>query len=223
MTATIFLLFLLGFALSLAECSFLSISVLEKPVSLRPRVNFKGFGSSRSAGRLHIDGTRVEASTSPEDGTGGVTPGDKPSKIREIEVNADSILDEAQRTRLLELIRRRADARWRGDYRAADAARVDIERIALPAGIKLLLEDIPRSKGGGSKWKLVYQLEVFVDDLETSPSLSLLSASATKKKRPSVLNLAHAALGMSVSCSERAVNVPVDQLSHLVINGHQQY
>lgn len=82
---------------------------------------------------------------------------------------------------------KRSEARWDGNYKEADAALEQLQATPLPDGYVLKIEDLPRSKGGGSTWQLVYR---FLGDGEAFEG-------------PSVLQLAHAALGLAVSSSEQ--------------------
>lgn len=85
------------------------------------------------------------------------------------------------------LVDDRGKARWKGDYLQADAIKEQILGVGLPEGLVLTLEDVPRAQGGGSKWKLSYA---------TTPDEEM------SYQGPSVLQLAHAALGLAVSCSQ---------------------
>jgi len=125
-------------------------------------------------------------------------------KQNEIAVSAESVLDEKVKNQLSELVKLRANKRWNGDYASADRLREQIELLDLPEGFRVVVQDIPRSEGGGSSWKLVYELPV--DEV----------------KGQSVLNLAHAALGMAVSASERKASISSEQLDRLVHQAKDQ-
>lgn len=91
------------------------------------------------------------------------------------------------------LIDVRSQARWEANYETADTIKDQLHQLELPPGYQLILEDLPRSKGGGTQWKLQYDIMQNGDDLTVvAPS------------RPScILQLAHRALGLAVSCSQR--------------------
>ncbi|KAG7341769.1 putative methyltransferase [Nitzschia inconspicua] len=86
------------------------------------------------------------------------------------------------------LIERRSRARWEGDYVTADTLKEQLQQLTLPPRCRLIVEDLPRSRGGGSTWKVEYNSMV-EERLNTT--------------LPSILQLAHRALGLSVSCSQR--------------------
>ena len=132
--------------------------------------------------------------------------GNQALHLHQITVDADTVLDEYLRSTLTTLVRQRADARWKGDYTAADVFRKQIELLDLPPGFEIVTEDIARNEGGGSTWKLVY-------DLHTAGAAVVNNS---HRQSASVLNLAHAALGMVVSSSERGVAVSPQQLDPLV-------
>jgi SAM-dependent methyltransferase len=132
--------------------------------------------------------------------------GNRALHLHQITVDADTVLDEDIRSKLTTLVRQRADARWKGDYTAADVFRKEIELLDLPPGFEIVTEDIARNEGGGSTWKLVY-------DLHTAGAAVVNNS---HRQSASVLNLAHAALGMVVSSSERGVAVSPQQLDPLV-------
>ena len=109
------------------------------------------------------------------------------STINGIEVDPTSALSQSVYDQIDGLIKERGEARWRGDYEAADALRQKLNASdLLPPGLSLTIEDIPRAKGGGSRWSLVYDIsgQVITDD------------------GPTVLQLAHSALGLAVSSSQ---------------------
>jgi hypothetical protein len=97
----------------------------------------------------------------------------------------EGLLDRTDRDVLSDLVRRRAEARARGDYAEADALKDEIyEYFRLPDGVHLEIRDVPRREGGGSTWKLVRTS--LVEPLQG----------------PTVLQLAHAALGLAMASSE---------------------
>lgn len=94
------------------------------------------------------------------------------------------------------LITMRSEARSSGDYATADAIMEQIQGIELPSVVRLLIEDIPRAKGGGSTWKLFANNEAM--EMEQGPT---------------VLQMAHMALGNAASMcrSETAIDSVVDR------------
>lgn len=103
--------------------------------------------------------------------------------------------------RISTLVHKRAVARHLGDYILADAIREEIDRIDV-GQTEIVIKDTARSNGGGSSWEVVGAIPDW--------------------NGPSVLNLAHQALGLAVSCSERALSVPQDQLQDLVVSAKKQ-
>jgi SAM-dependent methyltransferase len=146
--------------------------------------------------------------------------------LHRITVDASTVLDEDLTSTLTYLVRQRSDARWKGDYTAADVFRKQIDLLGLPPGFDIVMEDIARNEGGGSAWKLVYDLQKLVHDLHAvSASVhedDAAEVSSNQRQSSSVLNLAHAALGMVVSSSERGVAVSPQQLDPLVEQARQQ-
>jgi len=97
-----------------------------------------------------------------------------------------SILNEEERCRLSTLVHERAEARALGDYATADNLKEAIyESVFLPEGVELQIRDVPRKEGGGSTWKLVRD-----------------TALIEPMKGQTVLQLAHAALGLAIASSE---------------------
>jgi hypothetical protein len=123
----------------------------------------------------------------------------------EIAIDPTTVLDEEIQAQIEHLVKQRSEARWNGDWATADAYKEQIQAsLGKDSGFRLLLTDHPRSQGGGSSWELFYEIPTAPVD------------------GPTVLHLAHQALGMAVSCSERQVPVPVNQLQSLVIDAVQQ-
>lgn len=99
----------------------------------------------------------------------------------------ESILCDEERKQLEQLVEDRARARWEGNYSHADMIRDKITSLALPHNWQVVVTDIPRKEGGGSTWELV----------ETKQEMPILEG-------PTVLQLAHAALGLAVESSVQA-------------------
>lgn len=113
-------------------------------------------------------------------------------------LEAESLLDRKDRELLSDLVRRRAEARARGDYAEADALKDEIySHLRLPDGVRLQISDVPRRDGGGSTWKLV---RTSMEPLEG----------------PTVLQLAHAALGLAMASSESKAQGFSEELNTLV-------
>jgi len=134
----------------------------------------------------------------------------------EIAVTDDdrALLNETCRDALERLIKRRASARWDGDYALADEVRAEIDDFFSSAvatadsntdeGFRLVLQDFPRAQGGGSTWHLVCRL------------LEPTSYDNSSKHLPGILNLAHSALGMAVHYSQQyRSTVPKAELESL--------
>lgn len=95
-----------------------------------------------------------------------------------------SILSVEQTRRLESLVQKRSEARWEGNYTQADLLKEEIQDVKLPNRYQVVVSDIPRNLGGGSQWKIV-QVQ------ETKPIM----------EGQTILQLAHAALGLSVESS----------------------
>jgi hypothetical protein len=97
------------------------------------------------------------------------------------------LLSPEQADPLNRLLEERSRARWQGNYTHADALRDQLQTLDLPPGYQLVVHDIPRALGGGSTWTLV------VLPPEQPSPIALPG--------PTVLQLAHAALGLAVESS----------------------
>eukprot|EP00985_Skeletonema_marinoi_P017364 scaffold9474_cov114-Skeletonema_marinoi.AAC.18 len=126
------------------------------------------------------------------------------------------LLSTEKRNEIETLVRQRSEARWDGDYERADELRDVIDQICVTISLnqlqsaidlendleyKIVTTDLPRSQGGGSTWEL-------------QPINNPLFNNANSEDN--VLQLAHAALGMVVSTSERGVDVNEEDLDRLV-------
>lgn len=130
---------------------------------------------------------------------------------QELVVDADTVMEQSEIEKMNLLIERRAAARWIGDFEVADALRREIATHKFPANIEVVIQDFPRTEGGGSKWKLVCSLENSVD------------GSLLLEQGVSVLTLAHTALGMAVSKAESQISVNFEnELISLVRAAKQQ-
>lgn len=117
---------------------------------------------------------------------------------QETVVEPEKILTSEQINFLSQLVQKRAEARWQGDYDEADALRNELDRVDLPAGYFVSLKDMSRKDGGVSSWSLVR------------------NTTETLLEGTTVLQLAHAALGLALASSERQVPVPKQQLQSLL-------
>ena len=87
------------------------------------------------------------------------------------------------------LVQERSKARWQGNYTIADDLKTRILNLpSIPSGYELVLKDISRNEGGGSRWNLVHTKEIYDDDL--------LSGST-------ILQLAHTAMGLAVENNQQ--------------------
>ncbi|KAL9183528.1 hypothetical protein ACHAXT_004384 [Thalassiosira profunda] len=146
----------------------------------------------------------------------------------QLHASGDTALIEAissdERNRIDDMIRERSEARWRGDFAAADALRDSIDniRVKLPSTrvlqhinvtdaisnwdidveYKVAVTDVPRSEGGGSEWELIPI---------GSPVLD-----GDGQNEDNILQLAHAALGLAVSASEQDVDIDQSVLNELI-------
>jgi tRNA G46 methylase TrmB len=122
-------------------------------------------------------------------------------------IDPETILNHKVTARISNLIHQRAAARWRGDYALADEYRHQIDTLLLPDHFRIVVTDNPRDNGGGSSWSLTYHVPI---------------ADADMDRRPSVLNLAHKVLGLSVSHADRSRTVPADTLALVVMQAKDQ-
>lgn len=93
-----------------------------------------------------------------------------------------SVLSQEQINDITRVVQQRAEARWEGDYERADALHEELQQQMESCYI-VTVTDIPRTKGGGSTWSI--------------------SRKITQMSGPTVLQLAHTALGLAVASSER--------------------
>lgn len=96
-------------------------------------------------------------------------------------------LGEEEANKLQQLVEERSQARWEGKFAHADLLREQIQNMELPKNVEVVVSDIPRKEGGGSTWKLVRRREA-------QPPM----------EGETVLQLAHAALGLAVESSVKA-------------------
>jgi len=127
-----------------------------------------------------------------------------------------------------ELVNKRSEARWNGDYNKADNIRTAIDDLRVSISLsqiiqtiqhgmdisipqiqedvkiqyKVLVTDYPRSVGGSSSWELEPIINPLLDNIDETED--------------NVLQLAHASLGLAVSSSEKGVNVNKDVMNELI-------
>jgi hypothetical protein len=116
-----------------------------------------------------------------------------PSRIRQIvlfssSIDPATIFSQQQVHQLDNLVNERSEARWIGNYTHADLVRDEIQSLGNEQ-FEIVVTDLPRSAGGGSLWKLV-------------PTESLIQKNILEGS--TILQLAHAALGLAVESSEQA-------------------
>jgi SAM-dependent methyltransferase len=108
-----------------------------------------------------------------------------------------SIISVEQKKKLSQLVQERAQARWKGEYDAADEIRDKIALITLPDEVSIIIQDFPRRQGGGSAWSLSR------------------SSTITLQPGDTVLQLAHSALGMAVANSDRGIATNPHQVEQM--------
>lgn len=114
------------------------------------------------------------------------------------------------------LVKQRSSARERGDYQLADILRDTINEVSenggcackVPTGYRIEVKDIPRAEGGGSTWTLQPRLK--------------MQQTLTNHKNTTVLGLAHTALGLASSCSDRGIPVDKERLNEIVVAAKQR-
>ena len=123
--------------------------------------------------------------------------------LEEEESRKNPLLDPETTSQIQTLLEQRAKARWNGDYVEADGLRDRLlltvsddeddpqqaKDKLLPDGLTLWLQDLPRTQGGGTQWKVV-----LLEEEQSKDPPELLPG-------PTVLQLAHAALGLAVEHS----------------------
>jgi hypothetical protein len=98
-----------------------------------------------------------------------------------------TILSEEETNNLQSLVEKRSQARWQGNYTHADLLREQIQNMELPKNVEIVITDITRKEGGGSTWKLA----------RTQEAIPIMEGQT-------ILQLAHAALGLAVESSVKA-------------------
>jgi SAM-dependent methyltransferase len=122
------------------------------------------------------------------------------TRIDGLRVIPGDVMEKQSLNDLQNLVDARAAARYAGDYSKADALKNKIDAFELPVGVRLVIEDQPYSKGGGSTFRIEYKLTI---DLPEGPS---------------VLQSSHMALGMAVSYAERNEFLPAGKVKSIVDN-----
>ena len=99
------------------------------------------------------------------------------------------LLNESTVQRIDCLVQERSVARWQGNYTIADDLKSQIIDFSdIPAGYEIVLKDIPRGSGGGSRWNLIHTKEIYDEELLSGPT---------------ILQLAHAAMGLAVENNQQ--------------------
>ncbi len=142
------------------------------------------------------------------------------------ELPTEELLSKDEIDYITSLVQQRSDARLQGDYASADSLRDQIDalsnqgygeeiegcvQISLPDGYKIEVKDIPRNDGGGSEWHL----------RPTSNSEDNKSKE-NKKTGNTVLGLAHVALGLASSSSERGIPIDYVKLNRIILRAKQR-
>jgi hypothetical protein len=109
------------------------------------------------------------------------------------------------------LVQERSQARWQGNYTGADILRHQITNFTgIPSGYEIFLQDFPRSVGGSSRWSLV-RTTTGNDDGRQNYDEQYLSG-------PTVLQLAHAAMGFVIEENQQKIEVNNTKQQQLNIN-----
>jgi hypothetical protein len=143
------------------------------------------------------------------------------------------LLLQHERESIESLVHERSQARWEGNYKRADEIRLAIDCITVGITWRTILErtnttlerddlltgnlddvqnftvaitDVPRSEGGQSSWELIPCAE----GIKSMPT------------EDNVLQLAHAALGMTVSMSEQGLCVKDDEFNRLIAKANHR-
>ena len=99
------------------------------------------------------------------------------------------LLDQANVDLIESLVQERSKARWKGNYAVADELKTQITTFSdIPSGYELVLKDIARNAGGGSRWNLVHTKEIYDETILSGPS---------------ILQLAHVAMGLAVDNNQQ--------------------
>ena len=115
------------------------------------------------------------------------------------------------------LVEERSKARWDGDYDLADTLKEKIHTCS-PDGYEIILEDKPRKTGGGTAWKIQPIQRCLVEEQAYYEQ---------QYPGPTVLQLAHAALGAAVEISThrsyvRARTLVTTQQEDILLNNQLQ-
>jgi SAM-dependent methyltransferase len=129
-------------------------------------------------------------------------------------ISIEENLNQETKDLISKLVQKRSDARALGDYETADSVRDDIYRMSsdkrtlIPDGYKIVVKDIPLKEGGGATWSLQPIDKVSMD--------CVVVANQDSAAPESVLELAHSALGLSISSSEQCVPIDSQRLNDIV-------
>jgi len=137
-----------------------------------------------------------------------------------LDLDPTSCLSPALLEQIHAIVKERAKARWEGRYDQADQLKVELTRqVKLPLPeMTLVLQDLPRSQGGGSTWKLSYhpllgqqaqteeREEGAFDVEEETSSTSSNRNNKNEKDLASILQLARTALGLAASLGSKTTD-----------------
>lgn len=182
------------------NCGVLAFSPSSSIIPYHTQSRIQGIGYSNYAVRFRSHQPLWSTQTTSLERPSSLT-----QPVTSIELDPAQFLSEETLAQIYELVEARGKARWEGNYDRADDLKTNLLQIHIPTGLELFLEDLPRSDGGGSVWKLLYaspnEQDVIAQQQQQSSSVS----SEESPPSSSVLQLAHAALGWAVSCAKTMV------------------
>ena len=131
------------------------------------------------------------------------------------------------------LVQRRSNARAVGDYTFADSLRDEIVaisrvseggygQVSIPVGYKIEINDVLSSEGGGniSHWSLQPIEKVSNDSVVAANNAQDMSKD--KQTGMTVIELAHTALGLASSSSERGIPIDETHLNGIVLQAKKR-
>lgn len=123
---------------------------------------------------------------------------------------------------------RRSEARAKGDYELADIFRNAIDEISqnsscsvrIPKGYQIQITDAPRVQGGGSTWSL--QPCISVENGSVEGATNSRQKNTGSLDDASVLELAHFALGLATSSSDKGIALDYTRLNDIVLRAKRR-